>query len=48
MRASISAPGVFAPVDYQGRLLVDGGLAENLPIDVAREHARRTSSSCPT
>ena len=37
MRASISAPGVFAPVDYQGRLLVDGGLAENLPIDVARD-----------
>jgi NTE family protein len=36
MRASISAPGVFAPVDYHGRLLVDGGLAENLPIDVAR------------
>jgi NTE family protein len=37
MRASISAPGVFAPVEYQGRLLVDGGLAENLPINVARE-----------
>ena len=37
MRASISAPGVFAPVETQGRLLVDGGLAENLPIDVARE-----------
>src|SRR5450631_1486247 len=36
MRASISAPGVFAPVDYQARLLVDGGLAENLPINVAR------------
>src|SRR5258706_15032559 len=36
MRASTSAPGVFAPVDYRGRLLVDGGLAENLPIDVAR------------
>lgn len=36
MRASISAPGVFAPVDYQGRVLVDGGIAENLPIDVAR------------
>jgi NTE family protein len=36
MRASISAPGVFAPVDYRGRLLVDGGLAQNLPIDVAR------------
>jgi NTE family protein len=36
MRASISAPGVFAPVDYQGKLLVDGGLVENVPIDVAR------------
>ncbi|HLZ97988.1 MAG TPA: patatin-like phospholipase family protein, partial [Steroidobacteraceae bacterium] len=36
MRASISAPGVFAPVDYRGRLLVDGGLSENLPISVAR------------
>jgi len=36
MRASMSAPGVFAPVESQGRLLVDGGLAENLPIDAAR------------
>ena len=37
MRASISAPGVFAPVEYRQRLLVDGGLADNLPIDVARD-----------
>lgn len=36
MRASMSAPGVFAPVEMDGRLLVDGGLAENLPMDVAR------------
>lgn len=36
MRASMSAPGVFAPVEYRGQLLVDGGLSENLPIDVAR------------
>src|SRR5580693_9079181 len=36
MRASISAPGLFAPVEAQGRLLVDGGLAENLPVSVAR------------
>jgi NTE family protein len=36
MRASISAPGVFVPAESQGQLLVDGGLAENLPIDVAR------------
>jgi len=37
MRASVSAPGVFAPVARDGRLLVDGGLVKNLPIDVARE-----------
>ncbi|HEU4625378.1 MAG TPA: patatin-like phospholipase family protein [Steroidobacteraceae bacterium] len=36
MRASLSAPGVFSPVEREGRLLVDGGLSENLPIDVAR------------
>src|SRR6185436_8888969 len=33
----LSAPGVFAPVEAEGRLLVDGGLSSNLPIDVARE-----------
>ena len=37
MRASLSAPGVFSPVELDGRLLVDGGLSSNLPIDVARE-----------
>jgi len=37
MRASMSAPGVFAPVELNGRLLVDGGLVENLPVDVAKE-----------
>src|SRR6188508_435993 len=37
MRASLSAPGVFAPVEIDGRLLVDGGLSSNLPVDVARE-----------
>ncbi|MGH8149031.1 MAG: patatin-like phospholipase family protein, partial [Steroidobacteraceae bacterium] len=37
MRASVSAPGVFSPVERDGRLLVDGGISENLPIDVARE-----------
>src|SRR5689334_8316392 len=36
MRASMSAPGVFAPVERNGRLLVDGGISENLPIDIAR------------
>ena len=36
MRASMSVPGLFAPVDYRGELLVDGGLTDNLPIDIAR------------
>ncbi len=37
IRASLSVPGVFTPVEHEGRLLVDGGIAENLPIDVARQ-----------
>lgn len=36
MRASLSAPGLFVPVERGGRVLVDGGVADNLPIDVAR------------
>lgn len=36
MRASMSAPGVFAPVQRDGRLLADGGLVDNLPVEVAR------------
>ncbi|HMN45041.1 MAG TPA: patatin-like phospholipase family protein [Povalibacter sp.] len=37
LRASMSAPGVFAPAQREGRLLVDGGLVQNLPIDIARD-----------
>jgi NTE family protein len=37
MRASMSAPGVFEPVEVNGRLLVDGGLYNNLPVDIARQ-----------
>lgn len=36
MRASMSAPGVFSPVELGEQLLVDGGLVNNLPIDIAR------------
>jgi NTE family protein len=36
LRASMSVPGAIAPVEIDGRLLVDGGLADNLPIDAAR------------
>jgi len=37
LRASMSAPGVLAPVEIGGRLLVDGGLVDNLPVDLARK-----------
>ncbi len=37
VRASCSIPGVFQPVSHQGKLLVDGGVVDNIPIDVARE-----------
>jgi NTE family protein len=37
VRASCSIPGVFQPVAHQGRMLVDGGVVDNIPIDVARE-----------
>lgn len=36
MRASMSAPGIFKPVRRDGRILVDGGIANNLPIKVVR------------
>jgi NTE family protein len=37
IRASMSVPAAFAPVEIDGRLLVDGGLVGNLPVDVVRE-----------
>src|SRR5499427_111301 len=37
MRASMAIPGAVAPVEIDGKLLVDGGIANNLPIDVARK-----------
>jgi NTE family protein len=35
IRASMAAPGVFAPVEIDGEVYVDGGLVANLPVDVA-------------
>lgn len=37
IRASMSIPAVFAPVEIEGRLLVDGGMVDNIPMDVARD-----------
>ena len=36
VRASMSIPGAFSPVDVDGRLLVDGAVVRNLPVDVVR------------
>jgi len=36
IRASMAIPAVINPVEIDGRLLVDGGLSRNLPVDVAR------------
>lgn len=35
MRASMSVPGVFTPYPVEERLYVDGGLVQNLPVEVA-------------
>lgn len=37
VHASSAIPGVFEPVQHQGHLLVDGGVTDNIPIDVARQ-----------
>ncbi len=36
MRASMSVPGAFAPVEANNALFVDGGLVRNLPVDIVR------------
>ncbi len=36
LRASMAVPGVFSPVEAGGRLLADGGIVRNLPVDAAR------------
>ena len=36
LRASMGVPAVFSPIKIDGRLLVDGGVTNNLPIDVAK------------
>ncbi len=36
MRASAAVPGAVQPIDINGMMLVDGGLANNMPIDVVK------------
>ncbi|MCB1822745.1 MAG: patatin-like phospholipase family protein, partial [Candidatus Competibacteraceae bacterium] len=40
MRASMSIPSALAPVELDGKILVDGGVSNNLPIDVVRKLCR--------
>ncbi len=35
VRVSCTVPGIYAPVEYRGRYLVDGGLTENVPVNTA-------------
>lgn len=37
IHASMAIPGVYDPVERDGRLLIDGGVADNLPVQVVRE-----------
>jgi len=39
VRASTAIPGILPPVWHDGDLLVDGGLMNNLPVDLARERS---------
>jgi NTE family protein len=36
MRSTMSLPGIFTPVRWNGHILADGGLLDNLPVDVAK------------
>lgn len=37
VRASCAIPGIFSPLEIEGRLLFDGGVLENLPVNTARD-----------
>ncbi|MGD0192239.1 MAG: patatin-like phospholipase family protein [Rhizomicrobium sp.] len=39
LRASVALPGILPPVTHHGHLLVDGGVMNNLPVDVMAKHA---------
>lgn len=37
LRATMAIPGVFTPVERDGRILADGGMVNNVPADVVRK-----------
>jgi NTE family protein len=40
LRASVALPGILPPVSHHGHLLVDGGVMNNLPVDVMAAQSR--------
>ena len=45
--ASCALPAIYPPVDHEGRRLVDGGIANDLPLDVARDLGARSAVVIP-
>lgn len=41
IQASAAVPGVFSPIFYLGRYLVDGGVADPIPVATAKKHGAR-------
>jgi len=42
MRASMSVPGIFIPVEKDGMMLIDGGVVDNMPVKIAKDHGADT------
>ena len=36
VRASMAMPGIFTPVEIKGRMLADGGMVQNIPVETVR------------
>lgn len=36
VRASMAIPGIFTPVEINGRMLADGGMVQNIPVETVR------------
>jgi NTE family protein len=43
LRSTMALPGVFTPVKWDNKVLVDGGLVENVPVEVIREMGAETA-----
>ncbi len=43
VRASCAIPGIFSPLEINGQLLFDGGVLENLPVNIAKQEGADTT-----